>query len=164
MAGDAYTDRYTDLHRLHALRDLRPEISRFGIDEKEARSFGVHHLRGAVDDLLQQFVNVQFRGDRLHHLEERFGNFHAFPDLLIQHRVANSDAGLRGEGLEQLLIFSGEGAALFIEKLEDANDLVGGVLHGHAEDASRGVPGPLVYLAIETRIGIGIGNINDLAA
>ena len=99
MAGNSNTDGDTNLHRLQALRNLRPQVSRFGIEKKQAGALRVHHLGGAGNDFLQQFINVEFRGDRLHDLEERLGNLHAFPNLLVQHRVLNGDGCLGGEGL-----------------------------------------------------------------
>ena len=105
---------------------------------------------------------MQLGGDRLHYFEERLGNLHPLPDFLVQHRVLDGDCGLRGEGLEQLLVLGSKAAGVLIEELKDSDDPVSGVRHGHAENASRRVTGALIDFAIKTRIGVSIGNVDDL--
>ena len=84
-------------------------------------------------------------------------------DFIEELGIFERDGGLCGEGFEALFVFGGEGAAAFIEDLEDADVFAFFILDGHTEDGLCFVACFFIDGGVEAIIGVGIGDIDGLS-
>jgi hypothetical protein len=73
-------------------------------------------------------------------------------------RAFSSGSGLGGQRLQCLHVFGIEFAGALVERLGHADDFTAIVADRHTKQVARTVTGFGIYPAVETRIGIGVGN------
>jgi hypothetical protein len=83
--------------------------------------------------------------------------------LLVEARVLDADGRLRGHRRQQTLVARGERAAVLVQKLHDADDLLLRVEHRRGEDRARAEAGDAVEFAVEARVGVGIRDVERFA-
>lgn len=77
--------------------------------------------------------------------------------------MMESQSAVDGKELKSLLVFLVESAADLVDHLDDANDLTPDA-DGHAQDVLGDVSGLLVDGLVETRVVVGVVNIESLAS
>src|SRR4030095_16421752 len=65
--------------------------------------------------------------------------------------------------LEPLFVVLGKRSACFIDAFKYADDVAVPVVHRHAQEIARQIAAQLVDIGIESGIGIGVGNVDDLS-
>eukprot|EP00968_Pinguiococcus_pyrenoidosus_P009625 scaffold748_cov251-Pinguiococcus_pyrenoidosus.AAC.15 len=74
--------------------------------------------------------------------------------------VLQRNARLRCQDLRDALVRLGEGAGALVDHLQDADDLAGHILDGHAQDGLRLVAALLIVGLVEARVGVGIWDVD----
>jgi hypothetical protein len=69
VAGDATGDREAELLRLHALRQLAPQLAAHAVDEEQRGAVGLQALGQRLQDLLDDAREVEVTAERRRHLE-----------------------------------------------------------------------------------------------
>ena len=81
-----------------------------------------------------------------------------------QHLPLDCHAGLAAEKPGELFVAVTEGTAALVEHLQHAHNPAIVVGQGHGEQVAGAEAAAAVELGIETRVGIGVGQIHDAAA
>ena len=102
------------------------------------------HLAQQVGVLLRQFVFAAAQ----------------FADEL---GVFDGDGGVRGQGIEEILVALAEGADPLVERFEGADDLAFLVADGHGQHVARAVAGLVVNGVIELRMAVSVLDVDGLA-
>src|SRR6202034_1707214 len=93
----------------------------------------------------------------------------ALHPLLVNHftmelRVFERESYVIGNGSKHAFIRVGEGASFLIQKLQDADGLPILISYRKAEERSRAEAQPKIDFRFKTRVGVGIRQINGVAA
>lgn len=140
-------------HRLAKVVE-RKRIERERIDLR-------HPLRYALDQTMLHLLR-RARVMVAEHLEGDAVLLLRPPDLVVQLGVMQCEAAVHGERFERLLVVARERAAALVHHLDDA-DQRAAYEDRHAQNGGRLVAGLRVDVAIEARIGVGVGNVEHLA-
>lgn len=155
-ACDAQVVREADLLRAQSLADLRVELARLFVVDEERRALGVEHPCDLADQLLEQWPELELRGDLGHELQELQLLLARGFRLLDGAQALEGDGGLGDHGLEQLEVLPRELARGLVQELRDADLLAAQVEERSAEDALRREAGLAVDLRVEALVGVGV--------
>jgi len=147
--GDPGIRRYADLLLLGAFGNSRPELVFARVVNEERRAFGIEELSCRRHDARKQGVEVQFRRDRLADCQQ----FQFFAPSLLEAfhhlRLLERARGLAADRIQNGHVGRSKRALALVQHLGHANDLVGAVAQGRAQNAASAIPGLPVYSGLK---------------
>ena len=136
-------------------RSTRNSVERSACSTAEVRSM----------ILRSRAVHLQLGGERLHDVQQELGGLAPLLDLLHLLGVAQRDGDLADEGAEQPLVVLVERLAVeAVEELEHGHHPAADVDDRRAQDRAGAVAGPAIDLLVEALVGVGVVDVDRLAA